>query len=508
MREIWAELLMLDSVESDDDFFELGGFSILAIQVVGEVSERLGLTIDLGFVLEHPVLRDFVANLPAKASDDSDCEFPTETAEGFHPVTAQQQSMLELLDGPGNGLDYDLEWRFELDHDIDPALFAAAVSIVADAQPALRTRLTRSSDGGFQQFVVPTADATFRRTEATDSVLDSDLFGLRLTNGAGDQPATFTIRASHVIFDGWSLGLLLRSLEEAYDIVAGAHPTAGLATAPRMLYTNYARWQRRHRGSSEELAGWQWWDASLEGYTGPSAWIESFVAKTSRPTSFAADVVAVDLPPDVTSEVSRLARGLRITPFAVYLACFGAVLQAAKQDHDVVVGSSTATRDLAPMMNTIGYLANGRLTRISSASKSVGDLIDQCASWWAAAGTYPEIHMEQVVDRSGNPAFIDAKFSLQDAPGSGAPEIALGSVKATLRRETVDASVRRPLDVALTPRASGGAELRAVFRPDTLDRDAVTKFLDQFKWVLDRFITDLDADLTALRDHVRREFLS
>ncbi|MEV6074750.1 phosphopantetheine-binding protein [Streptomyces sp. NPDC052069] len=62
ISEIWQEVLGVP-VEDDDDFFALGGQSLAAMEVVAAVRRRLGITVRVRVLLEHPVLADFAGQL-------------------------------------------------------------------------------------------------------------------------------------------------------------------------------------------------------------------------------------------------------------------------------------------------------------------------------------------------------------------------------------------------------------------------------------------------------------
>ncbi|MFI6417364.1 phosphopantetheine-binding protein [Streptomyces sp. NPDC050842] len=62
IAEIWQEVLGVP-VEDDDDFFALGGQSLAAMEVVAAVRRRLGITVRVRVLLEHPVLADFAGQL-------------------------------------------------------------------------------------------------------------------------------------------------------------------------------------------------------------------------------------------------------------------------------------------------------------------------------------------------------------------------------------------------------------------------------------------------------------
>ncbi|MER5986775.1 phosphopantetheine-binding protein [Streptomyces sp. NPDC001787] len=62
IAEIWQEVLGVP-VQDDDDFFALGGQSLAAMEVVAAVRRRLGITVRVRVLLEHPVLSDFAGQL-------------------------------------------------------------------------------------------------------------------------------------------------------------------------------------------------------------------------------------------------------------------------------------------------------------------------------------------------------------------------------------------------------------------------------------------------------------
>jgi acyl carrier protein len=72
VSEIWAEVLALPAVDVDANFYDLGGHSLLLIDLVGRLNQALGIETDILTVLEHPTVVDFTAhwNSLAAAGDD------------------------------------------------------------------------------------------------------------------------------------------------------------------------------------------------------------------------------------------------------------------------------------------------------------------------------------------------------------------------------------------------------------------------------------------------------
>ncbi|MFI1947412.1 amino acid adenylation domain-containing protein [Streptomyces virginiae] len=63
LAEIWADVLSVDRVGLDDDFFDLGGHSMLATQVVARSKEQFGVAMTLRIFFDLPTVRELAAAL-------------------------------------------------------------------------------------------------------------------------------------------------------------------------------------------------------------------------------------------------------------------------------------------------------------------------------------------------------------------------------------------------------------------------------------------------------------
>jgi hypothetical protein len=66
IAEAWQEVLGRDRVLATDDFFTLGGHSLMALKVVATLRRRLGMTVPTTMVYQHPRLRDLAAQLTVR----------------------------------------------------------------------------------------------------------------------------------------------------------------------------------------------------------------------------------------------------------------------------------------------------------------------------------------------------------------------------------------------------------------------------------------------------------
>ncbi|MER7625278.1 acyl carrier protein [Streptomyces sp. NPDC126503] len=72
VSEIWAEVLALPEVDVDANFYDLGGHSLLLIELVGRLNQKLGIETDVVTVLEHPTVVDFTAHWNSLGASGTD----------------------------------------------------------------------------------------------------------------------------------------------------------------------------------------------------------------------------------------------------------------------------------------------------------------------------------------------------------------------------------------------------------------------------------------------------
>jgi acyl carrier protein len=60
--EIWSLALNTNKVETTDNFFEIGGDSLLALVVIEQIKQRLGWEINLGDFLRYPTIHELIKN--------------------------------------------------------------------------------------------------------------------------------------------------------------------------------------------------------------------------------------------------------------------------------------------------------------------------------------------------------------------------------------------------------------------------------------------------------------
>ncbi len=236
LTEIWSRVLRVDKVGIHDDYFELGGDSILSIQIVSQARAQ-GLAITPRHLFDHRTIAE-LADAASSLADTATPEVSTDSKPA--PVTPIQHWFHELdLPNPHH---WNQAFLFELKSDVDPKRLEEAFANVAAHHEALRLRF---DDGSTQQPAEPAisfeaADSPYSLNACEDAqrslhIEKGPLFAAILFS---DQHLFIAIH--HLIIDGVSWQILLEDLEAHYH---GSAPHD--ATAP------FTAWAHRQQSLSE-----------------------------------------------------------------------------------------------------------------------------------------------------------------------------------------------------------------------------------------------------------------
>ncbi|WP_328869582.1 amino acid adenylation domain-containing protein [Streptomyces sp. NBC_00287] len=281
---VFAEVLGLEQVGVDDDFFALGGDSIVAMQLVGR-ARAAGVRITPRLVFRHRTVAALstVADTAAPRLEDD--------GTGTIPLTPVMHWLREL-GGPFST--YHQSALVRTPAELDLAGLTAVLQALADRHDLLRARLVRPSRETTEDWslhVPPVgavdaagwldrvdvagldaealSDAVREHAHAARALLDPDAGALvrAVWFDAGEAPGRLLLMAHHLVVDGVSWRVLLPDLAAAWQDVS-----AGRAVRLDPVETSFARWARLLTERAQEPAReaeLPVWTAVLDGGTQP-----------------------------------------------------------------------------------------------------------------------------------------------------------------------------------------------------------------------------------------------
>jgi amino acid adenylation domain-containing protein/non-ribosomal peptide synthase protein (TIGR01720 family) len=273
LARAWAEVLRVERVGLRDHFFDLGGDSILSIQVVAR-ARREGVRVTPRQIVEHPTLGELARVAGRVEREAADGALPA----GEIPLTPIQHDFFER--GAGNHAHWNQALLLAPRRPLHPAPLAYALAGLLDHHDALRLRFAHGGDGAWtQRYAEPggpvplvtvdlsalPAPARAARLEAAAAVLQASLdlgrgpllHAARFDLGCGGERLLLVIH--HLAVDGVSWRVLLEDLQRLYEQAARGEAAR---LAPKT--TSFGGWARRlaqHAASGAPRGEAEYWTA-------------------------------------------------------------------------------------------------------------------------------------------------------------------------------------------------------------------------------------------------------
>jgi amino acid adenylation domain-containing protein len=434
-------VLGLERAPLDESFFNLGGHSLLATRVVSRLARALGVEVPLRTLFERPTVRELAAALADLKERAAPPLAPLPEAVrrgGGLPLSFAQERLWFLDQLEPASARYNVPIRLDLEGDLDPAAFAAALAGVVRRHESLRTSFAVRGGTPVQEIAPPApvplpvvdlaalppegARRVLRRLARAEARRPFDLARapllrvLLVRHGAGSHTAVVNLH--HIISDGWSMGVLLRDLAGLYR-TRGAAGAAELPELP-VQYADFAAWQRGWLAGEVLEAQLAYWRRRLGG-------VPVLELPADRPVpavrSHRGGTLALVVAPRLAGAVRELARRRSATPFMLLLAAFQAWLGRLSGRDDLAVGSPIANRTRSEIEGLVGFFVNTVVLRAELAGDPpFVEHLERARDRALEAYAHQDVPFERLVeelaperDLAHSPLF-QVLFILQNAP--------------------------------------------------------------------------------------------
>ena len=364
---IWRDVLGVDAVSATDDFFDLGGQSLLATRTASAIRAAFGVDIPLRLIFDQTRLRD-LARAIAGIAQDTHRAAPIPRVDRSRPIPlsfAQRRLWFVEQLNPGRG-DYHVVIAVRIRGPLSVSSLSAAFDMLVARHEPLRTTFVSEGEEPAQQVHPPTpislraepADAAdVDRLSAEESRRPFDfrtgpLFRVRLfALGTDDHALVFTMH--HIVTDGWSLEVIFDELTHVYEAIESG-TTPELAPLP-IQYADYAAWQRTWLSGDELERQTAYWKSRLAG-------LEPFDPPTDRPRPALQDptraIIPVPADEAVWKNLEELGRREGATFFMSLVAAWAVLSWRFSGQRDIAIGSPVAGRTRTELDRLVGIFIN------------------------------------------------------------------------------------------------------------------------------------------------------
>ncbi|RSM89583.1 non-ribosomal peptide synthetase [Kibdelosporangium aridum] len=492
LAEVFQDVLGLDRIGTDDDFFAVGGHSLSAMRLAGRIKTELGAAVSLRTIFEAPTVVRLAKALDICTTDQRP-QLVAAPRPAEIPLSYAQQRLWALheLAGPSPTYNIPMSWRLTGQLDVD-ALKKALADVVARHE-SLRTLVGTHEGQAVQRIVDATPELEVERVSdaAVDDrlaqaarhsfVLDRELPIRAWLFEVGPEEHVLLLLLHHIATDEWSAGPLLRDLAKAY---AARHAGEAPQWTPLPVqYADYALWQREllDEVSPQQL---DYWRTALAGLP------EELTLPTDRPrpeeASERGGTVTVPLD-DVTAEALRhLARAEGVSMFMLVQTAVAVLLNKLGAGQDIPLGSPIAGRSEAALDELVGFFLNTLVLRTDlSGDPSFRTLLTRVREANLAAYENQDVPFDRVVE-AVNPARSLSRHPLFQVMVVYLPaeDTGLDLPGIQVRGQRIPAETSK-FDLSFDFVDNGtGINTAIEYSADLFDRDTVVEFGDRLLRVL------------------------
>lgn len=430
LARLWQQVLGLTDSENNaaqlhplDNFFDLGGYSILIARLAGRIREEFAVNIAIADLFQHVILRDQAGCIDqhlasADAAQEASFSSPfspepiakllteDQKASGV-PVSFAQQRMWFLQAFMGANSVYNLPVSLRLRSAANASAqgmnsrhLIDCLQYIIQRHDSLRTRFVMQQNNGISQLlqvISPSAPALqVERVTSPQELLEIALaerdYRFDLSHSGDSEPLCrirlledtsanspagpeylLLVNLHHSIGDAMSLEIFSRELFNLYQHAPGEFNTV---LAPLTChYADYSQWQRQRllveaKGLNEPLETkpsalyqqqLQYWQQQLVGLP------EALSIATDRPRqerqTYAGAIAPVTIPAALANPLRALSRRENATLYMTLLSAFGLLLSRYSGQSDLAIGTPASNRPFSAAEEMIGLFVNTLVIR-------------------------------------------------------------------------------------------------------------------------------------------------
>lgn len=443
--QTWQQVLQMKQVGIHDNFFEIGGDSLLATQVISRLRRLAGVELPIQAIFEAPTIEQLALRLIQMSQKDHMLEVPAIMPAPRNqdlPLSFTQQRLWFLHQLEPDSTAYSIPIVLRLSGRLDRAALASALAAVIERHENLRTTFP-AQGSHLRQVIAPeptTAlhlldlsylaplmrEAVARRLVEQEIKQPFDLargplLRCRLLQLVEHTDHMLLLTMHHIISDGWSMNILMRELTLLYTAFS-QNQAATLPPLP-IQYADYALWQRSWLQGEILEQHLNYWKRQLAGMLPLK--LPGDYPRPSAPT-FRGARFHLSLPHELHQRLRRLSQREGATLFMTLLAAFQVLLMRCCGQEDIAVGTTIANRNHEETEQLIGCFLNTLVLRTSLQDHpGFTHLLHRVREVVLGAYAYQELPFEMLIEHLRLPRennhmpLVNVLFVLQNVPREG-----------------------------------------------------------------------------------------
>ena len=371
LSSIWKEVLNNHSIGIDDNFFETGGHSLKAMQIISRVHKEFHVEIPINTFFENPNIRS-LSEIIIKQEFSKLTEIDILPEQPHYEVSHSQRRLWILDKTEENFTAYNLSMGFIFKGHFDIKAFKKAFEMTIARHESLRTTFVEIGGeprqkihnvGSFEFNETDLRNTDNNKTIAENIAKKDSIRPFDLNNGPllrirllrlSDERCVILLNIHHIICDGWSLGLFENEILSVYQSIVN---NTKIELPPlKIQYKDYAAWQNKLLSGENVKIHHKYWYDQLSGE----------LPVLNLPTDFARPPIQTYngntysdvFDQDITSDLEEFCRKNEVSLFITLLTSLKILLYHYSGQEDIIIGSPIAGRNHPDIEDQIGFYAN------------------------------------------------------------------------------------------------------------------------------------------------------
>lgn len=375
---IWSQTLGIEEIGVTDSFIELGGNSLLGLQIAARLQEEFQLEILPQHIFEYRTvnkLAEFIDQLRRAKQLSSTIPLERVETENHTSSLSYNQEGLWFIDQYAENKSlYNVPFTLHIKGNLQITSLERSLNILINRHEILKNVFKQVDDNlvqtvaAFQNVTLPIFDFSSytkeeRKSKVKELMIDNAETPFNLTQGplfrikvAKLDTEEFIILCNvhHIIFDATSLGIFIKECFALYEEFVDGVP----ALLPKLSvnYTDFVTWQKKWLNNELIEKQLKYWKTKLAGE----------LPVLQLPTDYPRPVVQkhngalckVHLSNSLVQELKTLSKEEGSTLFMTLLTAYKILLSKYTGQEDIIVGSPSSIRNHTMLENLIGYLVN------------------------------------------------------------------------------------------------------------------------------------------------------
>ncbi len=519
---IWRDVLGLEQVGIYDNFFDLGGHSLNATQVISLTRKAFGIELPLLSLFESLTIASLAKRIETASQQAFVDLVPLQKQSSPNGVVPISLTQLEFwfFDSlyPGNSI-YNLPLVYRVTGALSVNAFEESLREIVRRHETLRTTF-KSVDGQVVYAIAPEPVFDFaivdlqelpeteRETQAIRQAQSEVQQPFDLAKGPllrsklwrlGETEYLFVLVTHHIVADGWSFSVLTQELATLYDSFSQGKPSP-LPELP-IQYADYAVWQRQWLQEQVLASQLEFWKQHL-GVTPP---VLKLPLDRDRPPmrTFKGARQPIVLSQNLKSALKALSQQEGVTLFMTLLAAFNTLLFAYTGQQDIIVSSTVANRTSVETERLIGFFVHllPFCTNLGG-NPSFRELLRRVREVALGVYTHQEMPFIKLVEHLKpvrNPSYTllaQVMFVFFNTPEDDLKLSNLTLKEKCIERDTMDIA-EFDLNLSLQE-TSAGIEGALIYKTDLFDASTIERMVENFQTLLECIVTNPDQPLAGL----------